>query len=245
MCAASRFSHTHFQQTLEPLLESWTFRFEASRTFALMLIQSRDILNINLSASQLKGTISTLKRIQTDWSDLVAVNASESDATHERSPALAREAPANKLAETSSKQLRTSPHTIVNATGTRLHLWFQLPYRGDTLTSSPFIVERDGEHCIDTASLCPCYDCFVAPEIDGQPLSPHPCRLTTAGVSTLIFGSGAEACPSAVAHTELSSGATVTTVSSGYVVRNNTALELQVAAGDKAAFQPLLPGQCW
>ena len=241
----SRISNSYFQQALEPLLESWTFRFEASRTFALMLIQSRDILNLNLSASQLKGTISTLKRIQADWADLVAVNSAESDALHEHQPALALEAPTNKLAEASSKQLRTSPHTIVNATGTRLHVWFQLPYRGDALTTSPFIIESGAEHCVDSASLCPSYDSFVAPEIDGEPLSPYPCRLTLPGVSTLIFGSGADVCPTAIAHTELNSGATVTTVSSGYVVRNNTALELHISASGKGTFQPLLPGQSW
>jgi hypothetical protein len=43
----------------------------------------------------------------------------------------------------------------------------------------------------------------------------------------------------------VNSGATVTTVSTGYAVRNNTALELHIAARAEDAFQPLLPGQTW
>jgi hypothetical protein len=210
-----------------------------------MLIQSRDILNLNLSASQLKGTISTLKRIQADWADLTTANAAESDRQREQTSAPSREVSANQLSKTSSKQLRTSPHTIVNSTGTRLHLWLQLPYRGETLSPSHFIIESDGEHCFDGSSLCPVFECFVAPEIDDQPLCPHPCRLTKAGVSTLVFGYGENACPCAIALTELNSGATVTTVSIGYVVRNNTALELQIAPSDSEAFQTLSPGQSW
>ena len=235
----------HFKQTLEPLLESWTFRFESSQSFALMLIQSRDILNLNLSASQLKGTISTLKRIQADWTDLTTANAMESDRQREQTSAPSREVSTDQLSKTSSKQLRTSPHTIVNSTGTRLHLWLQLPYRGEALSPSHFIIESDGEHCFDGSSLCPVFECFVAPEIDDQPLCPHPCRLTKAGVSTLVFGYGENACPCAIAHTELNSGATVTTVSIGYVVRNNTALELQIAPSDTDTFQTLLPGHSW
>lgn len=235
----------YFYQTLEPLVEKWTFRFEASKSFALMLIQSRDILNINLSASQLKGTISTLKRIQSDWADLMTASGAESDGTHEHPSPLARESSTNLVAKSSSKQLRTSPHTVVNATGTRLHFWFQLPYRGEVLSPSHFIVEPDSEHCIDSDSLCPTFDCFVAPEFDDQPLCPHPCLLTKAGVCTLIFGYGNEACPCAIAYTELNSGASVTTVSSGYAVRNNTALELQIAAKNTDKFQTLLPGQSW
>lgn len=210
-----------------------------------MLIQSRDILNLNLSASQLKGTISTLKRIQADWADLMTAHAAELHQPSEHAPAPARESSTNQLAKASSKQLRTSPHTIINATGARLHLWLGLPYRGETLSSSHFIIQPDSERCIDSASLCPIYDCFVAPEIDDHPLFPYPCPLTKAGVSTLMFGSGQEACPCAIAFTELDSGATVTTLSSGYVVRNNTTLELQIAAHDTDRFQPLLPGQCW
>jgi hypothetical protein len=210
-----------------------------------MLIQSRDILNLNLSASQLKGTISTLKRIQADWADLMAAHASEPHPPHHEQLALARETSTSQLSIASSKQLRTSPHTIVNSTGTRLHLWFQLPYRGEVLSSSHFIIEKDGEHCIDSASLCPVFDCFVSPELDDRLLHPHPCSLTKAGTSTLIFGHGCEACPFAIALTEVNSGATVTTVSTGYAVRNNTALELHIAARAEDAFQPLLPGQTW
>ena len=209
-----------------------------------MMIQSRDILNLNLSASQLKGTISTLKRIQADWADLMTANAAESHQPSEHAPA-ARETSANQLAQASSKQLRTSPHTVVNATGTRLHLWLGLPYRGEILSPSHFIIQPEDEHCIDSASLCPIYDCFVAAELDNEQLYPYPCPLTKAGVSTLIFGAGENACPCAIAFTELDSGATVTTVSSGYAVRNNTSLELQIAASDTDRFQSLSPGQCW